>query len=168
MNLHPQPYKHVGDEGKPGQIINPINHDMMDDMGRYAGPVLKYTDAKAPGSPLAGQTISGRTVFAAPTAEAVEAAEKLRLEPLTRRGNPFPGTTAQDISKRVTWGDSGYEESAAEFWWRQACEWRRRAMTAENRISLFNAWVLDNAPLLQKSDRLNLRDCKAFKQLIGA
>lgn len=31
-----QPHKHVGDEGKPGQIVNPINHDMMEDMGRYA------------------------------------------------------------------------------------------------------------------------------------
>lgn len=29
-------HKVIGDEGKPAQIVNPINHDMMDDMGKYA------------------------------------------------------------------------------------------------------------------------------------
>jgi hypothetical protein len=32
MNQYMPPHKHVGDEGKPGQIINPINTDIMDEM----------------------------------------------------------------------------------------------------------------------------------------
>lgn len=44
MNRYMPPHKHVGDAGKPGQIINgqqpvkPVNTDMMDDMGQYASP----------------------------------------------------------------------------------------------------------------------------------
>ena len=38
MKLVPPAHKVIGDTFKPGQTVNPVNTDMMDDMGHFATP----------------------------------------------------------------------------------------------------------------------------------
>jgi hypothetical protein len=83
-------HKVVGDVGKPGQIVNPINTDMMDEMSQYSTPTQRAAVAAHKrfwawaASEMRGNTES------APTAATYKP---------THGGYPTPAPYASDVKR---------------------------------------------------------------------